>query len=195
MLNALESAIMEKGIVLEDHILKVDMFLNHQIDIPLIEQMGRDFYDYFKKYEINKVLTVEASGIAIACFTARCFGVPVVFAKKGSHKNVGDNVYSAEVYSYTKGKTVQINVSKEYLNSDDKVLFVDDFLANGAAANGVIEIIRQSNAQLMGVGIAIEKGFQAGGKMLLSSGIDLYSLAIIDKMEKGRIYLKRRELC
>ena len=191
-MNALERKILAEGKVLEGGILKVDMFLNHQIDVPLIRQMGVDFYEYFKDKPITKVVTVEASGIPIACFTALNFGVPVVFAKKGYNKNVGSNVYTAQVYSYTKGQPYDVNIQKSFLSSDDKVLFIDDFLANGAAAKGIMEILRQAGAQLLGVGIAIEKGFQDGGRILREMGIDLYSLAIIEDMEPGRITLREQ---
>ena len=192
-MNALERKIMEQGVVIGKDILKVDMFLNHQIDVELIRQMGEDFYAYFRNKPINKVLTVEASGIAIACFTALKFGVPAVFAKKGYHKNVGSNVYSAEVFSFTKGISYRITVMKDYLTKDDHVLFVDDFLANGAAAEGIMQIIAQAGATLEGIGIAIEKGFQPGGEKLRERGIDLYSLAIVDQMEEGKITLREHE--
>ena len=192
-MNALERKILEKGVVIGEDILKVDMFLNHQIDVELIRQMGEDFYAHFCNKPVNKVLTVEASGIAIACFTALKFGVPAVFAKKGYHKNVGSNVYSAEVFSFTKGISYQITVMKDYLTADDHVLFVDDFLANGAAAEGVIQMIRAAGATLEGIGIAIEKGFQPGGDKLRGQGIDLYSLAIVEKMKEGSILLREHE--
>lgn len=191
-MNALERMITEKGVVIGEDILKVDMFLNHQIDVKLIQQMGVDFYEHFKDRPITKVLTIEASGIAIACFTALLFDVPVVFGKKGYHKNVGSNVYSAKVYSFTKGVSYDITVMKDYLTAEDKVLFVDDFLANGAAAEGMMQIIAEAGATLAGIGIAIEKGFQEGGDKLRAKGIDLYSLAIVDKMEAGRIILREQ---
>lgn len=191
-MNMLEKMILDKGIVIGDDILKVDMFLNHQIDVNLIKQMGIDFYNHFKDKNITKIVTVEASGIPIACFTALCFDVPVVFAKKGRNKNVGDNVYTSEVFSFTKGALYDVNIMKDYITADDKVLFIDDFLANGAAAMGIINILHQSGAELLGIGIAIEKGFQDGGAKLRSMGIDLYSLAIIDKMSKGKIILREQ---
>lgn len=191
-MNMLEKMILDKGIVIGDDILKVDMFLNHQIDVNLIKQMGIDFYNHFKDKNITKIVTVEASGIPIACFTALCFDVPVVFAKKGRNKNVGDNVYTSEVFSFTKGALYDVNIMKDYITADDKVLFIDDFLANGAAAMGIINILHQSGAELLGIGIAIEKGFQDGGAKLRSMGIDLYSLAIIDKMSEGKIILREQ---
>ncbi len=192
-MNTLEKMILDKALVLEGGILKVDMFLNHQIDPHLIMSMGKDFYAHFKNKEITKVLTVEASGIPIALATALEFDVPVLFAKKGRNKNVGTEVYTSQVYSYTKGQPYEINIFKKYLTSNDKVLFIDDFLANGAAAKGIIDIVGQAGATLMGVGIAIEKGFQDGGALLRGMGIDLYSLAIIDAMEPGKITLREHE--
>ncbi len=192
-MNALETMILDKGLVLEGGILKVDMFLNHQIEPKLIMAMGRDFHEHFKDKPITKVLTVEASGIPIAMATALEFDVPVVFAKKGRHKNVGNDVYTSQVYSYTKGESYEINILKKYLTADDRVLFVDDFLANGAAAKGIIDIIGQAGASLLGIGIAIEKGFQDGGALLRGMGVDLYSLAIIDRMEPGKITLREHD--
>ena len=192
-MNTLEKMILDKALVLEGGILKVDMFLNHQIDPKLIMSMGKDFYAHFKNKEITKVLTVEASGIPIALAAALEFDVPVVFAKKGRHKNVGNDVYTSQVYSYTKGEPYEINIQRKYLTADDKVLFIDDFLANGAAAKGIIDIIGQAGATLMGIGIAIEKGFQDGGALLRGMGIDLYSLAIIEAMEPGKITLREHE--
>ncbi|MBR1811259.1 MAG: xanthine phosphoribosyltransferase [Clostridia bacterium] len=189
-MNALEKKILTEGKVLEGNILKVDMFLNHQIDVALIQQMGKDFYEHFKHKEITKVVTVEASGISIACFTALHFGVPVVFAKKGRHKNVGSDVFSSQVYSYTKGEAYEVNIRRDFLSASDKVLFIDDFLANGAASKGIMDILHQAGATLQGIGIAIEKGFQEGGALLRDAGIDLYSLAIIDRMEPGKITLR-----
>lgn len=189
-MNTLEKMILDRGLVLDGGILKVDMFLNHQIDPHLIMSMGKDFYAHFKNKEITKVLTVEASGIPIALATALEFDVPVVFAKKGRNKNVGNDVYTSQVYSYTKGASYDINIMRKYLTAEDKVLFVDDFLANGAAAKGIIDIVGQAGATLMGIGIAIEKGFQEGGALLRGMGIDLYSLAIVDAMEPGKITLR-----
>ncbi|MBQ6020891.1 MAG: xanthine phosphoribosyltransferase [Clostridia bacterium] len=192
-MNTLEKMILDKALVLDGGILKVDMFLNHQIDPHLIMSMGKDFHEHFKNREITKVLTVEASGIPIALATALEFDVPVVFAKKGRNKNVGPDVYTSQVYSYTKGEPYEINIFKKYLTADDKVLFIDDFLANGAAAKGILDIVGQAGATLMGVGIAIEKGFQDGGALLRGMGIDLYSLAIIEAMEPGKITLREHE--
>ena len=189
-MNALERMITEKGVVIGEDILKVDMFLNHQIDVKLIQQMGVDFYEHFKDRPITKVLTIEASGIAIACFTALLFDVPVVFGKKGYHKNVGSNVYSAKVYSFTKGVSYDITVMKDYLTAEDKVLFVDDFLANGNAAKGILDLVKQADAELVGMGFIIEKAFQHGGDELRKQGIKVESLAIIESLDNCEIKLK-----
>ena len=183
----LEDKILSCGKVLPGNVLKVDSFLNHQIDVALVDALGKEFYELFSSYPINKILTVETSGIAIACAAARYFNVPVVFAKKGSHSNVGSDVYSAEVYSYTKGVSCTITVSKQYLSARDSILIIDDFLANGAACEGLIEMIEAAGAKLAGVGIAIEKGFQPGGKALRDRGIPVRSLAIVDSMTDDSI--------
>ena len=186
-MKLLEEKILSCGKVLPGNVLKVDNFLNHQIDVELIDALGKEFYDLFSSYPINKILTVETSGIAIACAAARHFKVPVVFAKKGSHSNVGGDVYSAEVFSFTKGVSCTISVSKKYLSPDDSILIIDDFLANGEACNGLIEIIEAAGATLSGIGIAIEKGFQPGGKALRDRGIPVKSLAIVDSMTDDSI--------
>ena len=183
----LEEKILSCGRVLPGNVLKVDNFLNHQIDVALIDELGKEFYRLFSSYPINKILTVETSGIAIACAAARCFNVPVVFAKKGSHSNVGGDVYSAEVFSFTKGVSCTITVSKKYLSSADSILIIDDFLANGEACNGLIRMIEEAGAKLAGIGIAIEKGFQPGGKALRDRGIPVKSLAIVDSMTDDSI--------
>lgn len=182
-MNSLQKRILTDGTVLPGNILKVDSFLNHRIDTSLLKDMGKDFYELFKDKEINKILTVEASGIAIACYVADHFGVPVVFAKKGHHKNVGSDVYTAEVFSFTKGTSYDIAVSKLYLNEGDKVLIIDDFLANGQAVLGLKKIIEDAGAELCGAGIAITKAFQQGEQLLLDAGIDVKSLAAIESME------------
>ena len=181
-MKLLEDKILSCGRVLPGEILKVDSFLNHQIDVDLVSALGKAFYDAFSLYNVNKILTIESSGIALAFAAAQYFKVPVVFAKKGSHKNVGEDVYSSECFSYTKGISYNIVVSKAYLGPDDNILIIDDFLANGAAAESLIEIIRQAGASLTGIGIAIEKGFQPGGKKLRERGIKVQSLAIIESM-------------
>ena len=186
-LDLLKKRIVEDGRVIGDDILKVDMFLNHQIDVGLLQEIGKEFKRRFADTEVTKILTIEASGIGIACITAQYFSVPVVFAKKGLHRNVGDNVYSADVYSFTKDITTTITVSKDYIHKEDRILIIDDFLANGAAATGLIDIINQADATLAGVGIVIEKGFQPGRRLLESAGVRLESLAVIKSMGNGKI--------
>ena len=182
-MNSLQKRILTDGTVLPGNILKVDSFLNHQIDISLLRDMGADFFELFKDKNISKILTIEASGIAIACYTAEHFNVPVVFAKKGNHKNVGNDVYTAEVFSFTKGTSYDVTVSKRYINEGDRVLIIDDFLANGQAVLGLKKIIEDAGAELCGAGIAITKCFQQGEQMLIDAGIDVKSLAAIESME------------
>ncbi len=186
-MKLLEDRILQDGTVLPGNILKVDSFLNHQIDCKLIKALGEEFYNTFKDTGVTKILTVEASGIAIACAAAEHFEVPVVFAKKGHHKNVGTDVFTAEVHSFTKGITYNVAVSKKYLSADDKVLVIDDFLADGQAGLGLKSICEQAGAQIVGFGIAIEKGFQNGGKLLRETGIPVQSLAIIASMTDDSI--------
>jgi len=181
--NSLQKKILTDGKVLPGNILKVDGFLNHQIDINLLRDMGADFYELFKDKNITKILTIEASGIAIACYAAEHFKVPVVFAKKGTHKNVGNDVFTAEVFSYTKGTSYEVAVSKLYINENDRILIIDDFLANGQAVLGLKKIIEDAGAELCGAGIAITKCFQTGEQMLIDAGIDVKSLAAIESME------------
>lgn len=182
-MKLLEEKIFTCGRVLPGEILKVDSFLNHQIDVELITALGREFFDLFRNEGVNKILTVESSGIAIAFAAAQFFRVPVVFAKKGAHKNVGADVYTGECFSYTKGTAYEMSVSKAYLGADDRVLIIDDFLANGAAAKCLLHIIEQASAKLVGIGIAIEKGFQPGGAELRKLGIRVESLAIVEAMD------------
>ena len=186
-MKLLEDKILACGKVLPGEVLKVDSFLNHQMDVGLITELGKAFYEHFSLYNITKILTIESSGIALAFAAAQCFNVPVLFAKKGKHKNVGDNVYSCDCFSFTKGVTCTVTVSKDYLTKDDKVLIIDDFLANGAACECLMDIISQAGAELMGIGIAIEKGFQPGGNKLRKLGIDLQSLAIIENMTDSSV--------
>lgn len=186
-MNCLEKKILSDGKVLPGNVLKVDSFLNHQIDIHLLREMGKEFYNLFKDKNINKILTVEASGIAIACYAAEYFDVPVVFAKKGQHKNVGTDVYTAEVFSFTKGKSYTISVSKLYLHPEDRILIIDDFLANGQAVLGLQKIINEAGATLCGAGIAITKTFQPGEKLLIDAGIDVKSLAAVENMDNETI--------
>jgi xanthine phosphoribosyltransferase len=173
------------------NILKVDSFLNHQIDIELMNEIGKEFKRRFDTKEVNKILTIEASGIAVASITAQYFeNSRVVFGKKTESLNLDEDTYKAEIHSFTKNKTYNVMVSKKYLNSEDKVLIIDDFLANGQAALGLIDIVRQAGAEVKGVGIVIEKGFQGGRKEIEKLGIKIESLAIIDKMEENIVCFK-----
>ena len=174
---------MKDGCCLEGGILKVDSFINQQIDTRLLKLMAEEFVRRFSSLNINKILTVESSGIAIAFAAAQFFRVPVVFAKKGAHKNVGADVYTGECFSYTKGTAYEMSVSKAYLGADDRVLIIDDFLANGAATKCLLHIMEQAGAKLVGIGIAIEKGFQPGGAELRNKGIRVESLAIVESMD------------
>ena len=182
-LNFLEQRILKDGIVKEGNVLRVDSFLNHQLDVSLLEEIGKEFYKRFKSEKITKVLTVEASGIAIACFVAAKFKVPVVFAKKSKSLNLGDDVYSAEVESFTHKTKNTVVVTKKYIQKEDNILIIDDFLANGAALQGLISILNQAGATVAGIGIAIEKGFQPGGQFIRNMGYHLESLAIVESME------------
>ncbi|MBR6620336.1 MAG: xanthine phosphoribosyltransferase [Clostridia bacterium] len=186
-MELLKQRILADGKVIGNDCLKVDMFLNHQIDVGLLNEIGREFHRLFAENNITKIVTIEASGIGIACVAAQYFSVPVVFAKKGANKNIGSNLYTADVYSFTKGTTTTIAISKDYLNENDRVLIIDDFMANGKAAHGLINIINQAGAKVEGIGIVIEKGFQSGGDALRSLGYRVESLAIIKSMENGEI--------
>lgn len=188
-MNFLEERIVKDGIVKEGNVLKVDSFLNHQMDISLFNQMGAEFKKRFEGKNINKILTIEASGIGIACVVAMHFNVPVVFAKKSKSINIDGDMYIAEVESFTHKCKNQVIVSKKFLSENDHVLIIDDFLANGCALQGLISIINQAGGTVEGIGIAIEKGFQNGGKIIRNLGYQLESLAIVDSMdaEKGTI--------
>ncbi len=182
-MNFLEERILKDGVVKEGNVLKVDSFLNHQMDIQLMDKMGEEFYNRFKHKKITKVLTIEASGIAIACSVARCFGVPVVFAKKSKSINIDGEMYVAEVESFTHKNRNTVIVSKKFLSPDDHVLIIDDFLANGCALQGLISIAESAGATVEGLGIAVEKGFQIGGKVIRNLGYHLESLAIVESMD------------
>ena len=182
-MNFLEERILKDGIVKPNNVLKVDSFLNHQMDISLMEEIGREFHRRFDGKNITKVLTIEASGIGIACFVAREFGVPLVFAKKSKSINIDSEVYMAEVESFTHKNKNNVIVSKKFLNGDDHILIIDDFLANGCALQGLISIANTAGASVEGIGIVIEKGFQIGGQVIRNLGIQLESLAIIDAMD------------
>lgn len=181
-MNFLEERIIKDGVVKEGNVLKVDSFLNHQMDIKLFEQMGEEFKKRFAGKKINKILTIEASGIGIACIVARYFDVPVVFAKKSKSINIDGSVYVAEVESFTHKCKNQIMVSKKFINEDDHILIIDDFLANGCALMGLISIVMQAGGTVEGIGIAVEKGFQTGGRSIRNLGYQLESLAIVDAM-------------
>ncbi len=178
-MKLLKEKILSEGRVDREDILKVDSFLNHQIDVALLDEIGKEFAGRYQSAGITKILTIEASGIAIACFAGIHLHVPVIFAKKTDSKNLDDNTYETQVYSYTKDRYYRVRVSKRYLQPSDKVLIIDDFLANGKAVFGLKEIIEQAHAELVGVGIAIEKGFQQGGQLLREQGIRVDSLAIL----------------
>lgn len=182
-MNFLEERILKDGIVKEGNILKVDSFLNHQMDIDLYNEMGKEFAKRFEGKNINKILTIEASGIGIACVVAQYFKVPVVFAKKAKSINIDGDMYVAEVMSFTHKNKNQVIVSKKFLGPDDHVLIIDDFLANGCALQGLIQIITEAGGTVEGIGIAIEKGFQTGGQMIRNLGYQLESLAIVESMD------------
>ncbi len=182
-MNFLEEKILADGIVKQGDILKVDSFLNHQIDIDIMRQIGYELKRRFSGTHITKILTIEASGIAIATFLGDLFDVPVVFAKKGETANSTDDKYVSQAYSFTHKETNNVFVSKPYMLSTDKVLIVDDFIANGEAVNSLIDIVNQAGAEVMGIGIAVEKGQQSGGRQLREKGYRVESIAIIESMD------------
>lgn len=182
-MKLLEDRILRDGQFLPGNVLKVDSFLNHQIDVAFICELGREFERLFHDAGVTKILTIEASGIGIACLTAQYFGVPVVFAKKSKTTNIFGDVYTATVESYTHGTTSQIIVSSRFLQPEDRVLIIDDFLANGQALNGLVEVVENAGATVVGAGIVIEKAFQPGGDLIRSRGIRVESLARIAKMD------------
>ena len=192
-MNFLEERIMKDGIVKPGNVLKVDSFLNHQMDIELFNEMGKEWKKRFEGKEINKVLTIEASGIGIACIVAQHFGVPVVFAKKAKSINLEGEMYTAEVESFTHKNKNQVIVAKKFLNEEDRVLIIDDFLANGCALQGLISIVQSAGATVEGIGIAIEKGFQVGGQIIRNLGFQLESLAIVEGMDPETGVIKFRE--
>ena len=193
-MNFLEERILKDGVVKPGNVLKVDSFLNHQMDVSLMDEIGKEFHRRFKDTPVTKILTIEASGIAIAYAVARCFGVPLVFAKKSTSFNIDGEMYTAEVESFTHKNKNQVIVSKKFLNPDDKVLIVDDFLANGCALQGLIAITEMSGAKVAGIGIVIEKGFQHGGRIIRNLGYRLESLAIVESMdaEKKTVYFREQ---
>lgn len=191
-MQLLKDRILRDGIVRPGNVLKVDSFLNHQMDINLINEMGKELKKRFEGTEINKILTIEASGIGIACIVAQYFDAPVVFAKKSKSLNLDGEMYKTKVKSFTHNKVYDVVVSKKFLGPDDHVLVIDDFLANGCALEGLIDIIQQAGAELEGVGIAIEKGFQHGGDRLREKGVRIESLAIVDSMSDNGLTFREK---
>lgn len=193
-MNCLEERIIKDGVVKEGNVLKVDSFLNHQMDIELMNEIGKEFYKRFKGKPINKILTIEASGIAIAYAVAQQFKVPLLFAKKSKSINIAGDVYTAEVESFTHKNRNTVVVSKQFLSADDHVLIIDDFLANGCALQGLISIVDQAGGTVEGIGIAIEKGFQVGGQVIRNLGYHLESLAIVETMnhETGEVVFREQ---
>lgn len=192
-MNFLEERILKDGIVKEGNVLKVDSFLNHQMDVRLFDQIGEEFKRRFAEEKINKILTIEASGIGTACIVARHFDVPAIFAKKSKSINIEGDVYVAEVESFTHKCKNQVIVSKKFLAPEDRVLIIDDFLANGCALQGLISIVKSAGAEVAGIGIAIEKGFQPGGQVIRNLGYHLESLAIVDNMDYTTGEIKFRD--
>ena len=193
-MNFLEERILKDGIVKEGNVLKVDSFLNHQMDIELFNEMGKEWKKRFEGKNVNKILTIEASGIGIACIVAQHFNVPVVFAKKTKSINIEGEMYTAEVESFTHKNKNQVIVSKKFLSEEDHVLIIDDFLANGCALQGLIQIVQSAGATVEGIGIAVEKGFQTGGRMIRNLGFQLESLAIVEEMnwETGEMIFREQ---
>lgn len=193
-MNCLEARILKDGVVKEGNVLKVDSFLNHQMDISLMNEIGKEFYERFKGKPINKILTIEASGIAIAYAVAQQFGVPLLFAKKSKSINIAGDTYTAEVESFTHKNKNTVVVSKQFLSEEDHVLIVDDFLANGCALQGLISIVDQAGGTVEGIGIAVEKGFQVGGQVIRNLGYHLESLAIVESMnhETGEVVFREQ---
>ena len=193
-MNCLEDRIIRDGVIKEGNVLKVDSFLNHQMDVALMNEIGKEFYERFKDKPINKILTIEASGIAIAYAVAQQFQVPLLFAKKSKSINIAGDVFTAEVESFTHKNRNTVVVSKQFLSEKDHVLIIDDFLANGCALQGLISIVDQAGGTVEGIGIAIEKGFQVGGQVIRNLGYHLESLAIVESMnhETGEIVFREQ---
>lgn len=189
----LEEQIQKYGKIYPHNVLKVDSFLNHQVDTSIVCELANDIYEHYKDSVVTKILTVESSGIPLACLTAARFNVPFIFAKKKRTINLSENVFKSTVYSYTSGKYSEIMISADYLGSEDSVLIVDDFLAKGSAIRALIEIVEDSGATLVGTAVAIEKGFQGGGDALRKEGFKVYSLAVIDKMTDSKIIFRSEE--
>ena len=192
-MKLLEDRIRKDGIIREGNVLKVDSFINHQMDIKLFEEMAKEWKRLFADKKINKILTIEASGIGIAAIVAREFDVPVVFAKKSKSINLDDNNFSTKIQSFTHSKIYDVIVSKKFLSPEDHILIIDDFLANGCALQGLIQIVQSAGATVEGIGIAVEKGFQSGGRMIRNLGFQLESLAIVDGMDAATGEITFRE--
>ena len=193
-MKTLEERILKDGYVLGENILKVDSFLTHQVDLNLMKEIGKVFADKFKDAGITKVVTIEASGIAPALYTADALGVPMIFAKKSKNITMNEGILTAEVYSFTKQASNTVSIASKYLSENDKVLIVDDFLANGQAAKGLIEIVEQAGAKVEAVGIVIEKSFQDGRGLLEKTGIPVFSLARLERFENGQVVFKEADL-
>lgn len=191
-MKLLEERILKDGIVKAGNVLKVDSFLNHQMDIVLFNEIGKEFQRLFGDCGINKILTIEASGIGVACIAAQYFNVPVVYAKKAQSINIDGDVYSTKIESFTNKRTYDVIVSRKYLSPEDRILIIDDFLANGCALEGLISLVESAGASVEGIGIVIEKGFQKGGQLIREKGIRLESLAIIDSMEDGQVIFREQ---
>ena len=192
-MKLLQDRIRREGRVLPGNIVKVDGFLNHRVDTALLSQIADEFAKIFDIKDITVVLTAEASGIALATICAQKYGVPMLFAKKAKSDNIESGLYQSEVFSYTYKKRVTLLVSQEWLNADDHVLIIDDFMANGFAVQGLVDIVNEAGAKLEGIGIAVEKGFQGGGDKLRAAGVNLHSLAIIESAEPGNIVFREEE--
>lgn len=186
-MKLLEERILRDGAALDEDVLKVDSFLNHQMDVALFNEMGKEWYRLFGGDNVTKILTIEASGIGMACVAAQYFGCPVVFAKKSKTRNLAGDLYATQVHSFTHGNTNQVVVSRRYLRPEDRVLLIDDFLANGAALEGLMDLVRQAGATLVGAGVAVEKAFQPGGDRIRAQGVRVESLARIREMHRDEI--------
>lgn len=193
-MKTLEERILKDGYVLGENILKVDSFLTHQVDLNLMKEIGKVFADKFKDAGITKVVTIEASGIAPALYTADALGVPMIFAKKSKNITMNEGILTAEVYSFTKQVSNTVSIVSKYLSQQDKVLIVDDFLANGQAAKGLVEIVEQAGAKVEAIGIVIEKSFQDGRGLLEEAGLPVFSLARLERFENGQVVFKEADL-
>ena len=191
-MKILEERIIKDGVINDQNVLKVDSFLNHQIDVALLNEIGKEFYRLYQHDKITKIVTIEASGIGIACIAAQYFNVPVVFAKKSITSNISGDVYKGRIYSFTHQCFRDIYIKKSYISKEDNILIIDDFLAKGSALDGLIQIINQAEAKLAGAGIVIEKGFQGGGDLIRSKGVRVESLALIESMDGGNLVFRKQ---